>query len=101
MYSIILLDSGPVIIGRVRFIGAMSWTDSPLHGVAEERGARHAALKICDFDGSIEHRGGLFTTHNSSRRYTKGKRCECTTWILQLDGGLKFQGRSSWSRDWG
>ena len=29
------------------------------------------------------------------------KRCECTTWILQLDGGLKFQGRSSWSRDWG
>ena len=29
------------------------------------------------------------------------KRCECTTWILQLDAGSKFQGSSSWRRDWG
>ena len=29
------------------------------------------------------------------------KRCECTTWILQLDAGSKFQGSSSWSRDCG
>ena len=30
-----------------------------------------------------------------------GKRCECTTWILQLDAGSKFQGSSSCRRDWG
>ena len=29
------------------------------------------------------------------------KRCECTTWILQLDAGSKFQGSSSWRRDCG
>ena len=29
------------------------------------------------------------------------KRCECTTWIVQLDAGSKFQGSSSWRRDWG
>ena len=71
MYSIIMLDPGAVIIGSVRFIRATLWTDFPLDGVAEERGARLAALEICDFDGAIEHRGGLFTTHESSRRHTK------------------------------
>ena len=30
-----------------------------------------------------------------------GKRCECTTWILQLDAGSKFQGSSSCRRDCG
>ena len=29
------------------------------------------------------------------------KRCECTTWILQLDAGSKFQGSSSCRRDCG
>ena len=29
------------------------------------------------------------------------KRCECTTWILQLDAGSKSQGSSSWRRDCG
>ena len=29
------------------------------------------------------------------------KRCECTTWTVQLDAGSKFQGSSSWRRDCG
>ena len=34
-------------------------------------------------------------------REGEGKRCECTTWILQLDAGSKFQGSSSCRRDCG
>ena len=42
--------------------------------------------------GAVESLGGVEDVR---------KRCGCTTWILQVDAGSKFQGRSSWMRDCG
>ena len=71
MHGITLLDPAAVTIEGVRFIGATLWTDFRLDGVAAEPGAHLAALEISDFAGAIRHRGGLFTTHEASRRHAE------------------------------